>query len=60
MAQSVAAQPEVSLAVAAEDRSGVVQARAEAVRRATGTSFVVVTDRAGIALTRIRRRSVAG
>jgi two-component system CitB family sensor kinase len=48
VAQSVAAQPEVALAVSAEDRSGDVQARAESVRRATGTSFVVVTDRAGI------------
>ena len=48
VAQSVAADPAVARAVAKEDRSGVVQARAEAVRRATGTSFVVVTDRDGI------------
>ena len=48
VAESVAAEPEIARAVAAGDRSGVVQARAEAVRRATGTSFVVVTDRAGI------------
>src|SRR3954469_5119157 len=48
VAQAVAAEPEVAKAVAARDRSGVVQARAEAVRRATGTSFVVVTDRGGI------------
>jgi two-component system CitB family sensor kinase len=48
VAQSVAADPEIARAVAAGDRSGVVQARAEAVRRATGTSFVVVTDRRGI------------
>jgi two-component system CitB family sensor kinase len=48
VAQSVAAQPEIADAIAAEDRSGVVQARADAVRRATGTSFVVVTDRRGI------------
>jgi two-component system CitB family sensor kinase len=48
VAQSVAANPEIGRAVAARDRGGVVQARAEAVRRATATSFVVVTDRAGI------------
>jgi two-component system, CitB family, sensor kinase len=48
VAEAVAAEPEVATAVAARDRSGVVQARAEAVRRATGTSFVVVTDRRGI------------
>src|SRR4051812_3449101 len=48
VAQSVAAAPEVAQAVAAGNRGGTVQARAEAVRRATGTSFVVVTDRRGI------------
>src|SRR3954452_13316391 len=48
VAQSVAAQPEIAPAVAADDTSGTVQTRAEAVRRATGTSFVVVTDRRGI------------
>jgi two-component system CitB family sensor kinase len=48
VAQSVAAEPAIARAVAKEDSSGVVQARAEAVRRATGTSFVVVTDRDGI------------
>jgi two-component system, CitB family, sensor kinase len=48
VAQSVAADPEVTRAIAAGDRSGIVQQRAEAVRRATGTSFVVVTDRQGI------------
>jgi two-component system, CitB family, sensor kinase len=48
VAQSVAASPEVAAAVATGDRSGAVQARAEAVRRTTGTSFVVVTDRQGI------------
>jgi two-component system CitB family sensor kinase len=48
VAEAVAAEPEVARAVAAENRSGVVQARAEAVRRATGTAFVVVTDRRGI------------
>src|SRR3954468_159427 len=48
VAESVAAAPEVAQAVAAGDRSGTVQTRAEAVRRATGTSFVAVTDRRGI------------
>src|SRR3954451_10052256 len=48
VAQSVAAQPEIARAVADDDRAGIVQHRAEAVRRATGTSFVVVTDRRGI------------
>ena len=35
-------------ALAAGDRSGIVQQRAEAVRRATRTAFVVVADRQGI------------
>lgn len=48
VARSVAATPEVAGAVAAANRSGVVQRRAEAVRRATGMSFVVVTDTRGI------------
>src|SRR3954463_1547259 len=48
VAQSVGAQPEIARAVADDDRAGIVQARAEQVRRATGTSFVVVTDRRGI------------
>jgi two-component system CitB family sensor kinase len=48
VARSVAATPEVAGAVAAADRSGVVQTRAEAVRRATRTAFVVVTDDRGI------------
>jgi two-component system, CitB family, sensor kinase len=48
VAEAVAAEPEVARAVASGDRRGVVQARAEAARRATGTAFVVVTDRRGI------------
>jgi two-component system, CitB family, sensor kinase len=48
VARSVAAVPEIARAVARADRSGVVQRRAEAVRRATRTSFVVVTDDRGI------------
>jgi two-component system CitB family sensor kinase len=46
-ARSVAAVPEIAAAVEREDRSGVVQRRAEAVRRATGMDFVVVTDARG-------------
>jgi two-component system CitB family sensor kinase len=47
-ARAVSAVPEIATAVAAQDRSGVVQRRAEAVRRATGMDFVVVTDARGI------------
>ena len=47
-ARSVAAVPEIAAAVADQDRSGVVQRRAEAVRRAADTDFVVVTDTRGI------------
>jgi len=48
VAQSVAAMPEVARAIDAADRSGVVQRRAEAIRRSSGMAFVVVTDRKGI------------
>jgi two-component system CitB family sensor kinase len=48
VARSVAATPEVARAVARGDRGGEVQRRAEAIRRATGTTFVVVTDDRGI------------
>jgi two-component system CitB family sensor kinase len=48
VARSVSADPRVAAAVARRDRSGTVQRRAEAVRRATHTAFVVVTDRRGI------------
>jgi two-component system CitB family sensor kinase len=48
VARSVAATPEIGRAVARGDRTGEVQRRAEAIRRATGTTFVVVTDRRGI------------
>ena len=44
----MAADPEVAHALAVGDRSGIVQQRAEAVRRATRTAFVVVADRQGI------------
>src|SRR5215207_7570335 len=48
IARSVAAAPEIAAAVARGGRSGIVQRRAEAMRRATGVSFVVVADRRGI------------
>ena len=48
VARSVAATPEIARALEQADRSGVVQARAERVRRETGTSFVVVADERGI------------
>jgi len=48
VAQAVAATPEIARAIAAADRSGVVQRRAEAVRRNSGMAFVVVTDTDGI------------
>jgi two-component system CitB family sensor kinase len=48
VARSVAATPEIAEAVARQDRGGAVQTRAEAVRRATGVAFVVVTDDHGI------------
>jgi two-component system, CitB family, sensor kinase len=48
VARTVAAMPEIQRAVAAGDRGGVVQRRAEAVRRSTRTAFVVVTDDRGI------------
>jgi two-component system CitB family sensor kinase len=48
VAQSVAAMPQIAHAVAANDRSGIVQRLAERVRLATGVAFVVVTDGHGI------------
>ena len=48
VARSVTADRQIAAAVARADRSGRVQRRAEAVRRATRTAFVVVTDRDGI------------
>jgi two-component system, CitB family, sensor kinase len=47
-ARAVAASPEIAAAVEREDRSGGVQRRAEAVRRAARMDFVVVTDARGI------------
>jgi two-component system CitB family sensor kinase len=48
VARSVAATPEIVRALERGDRSGVVQVRAERVRRETRTSFVVVADVRGI------------
>jgi two-component system CitB family sensor kinase len=50
IAHSVSADPVIADAAARRDDSGLVQRRAEAVRRATGASFVVVTDDKGIRL----------
>jgi two-component system CitB family sensor kinase len=50
LARSVAADPVIGDAVAGGDPQGVVQDRAERIRRTTGALFVVVTDRHGIRL----------
>ena len=50
LARSVAADPVIGDAVAGGDPQGVVEERAERIRRATGALFVVVTDRRGIRL----------
>jgi two-component system CitB family sensor kinase len=48
VARAVAAVPEFARAIESADRSGVVQRRAEAIRRSSRMAFVVVTDRNGI------------
>jgi two-component system, CitB family, sensor kinase len=48
IAQSVAANTDVQDALLAGDTSGTVQRAAESVRRSTGATYVVVTDRSGI------------
>jgi two-component system CitB family sensor kinase len=48
VARAAGAIPEIAEAVEQGDRSGVVQRRAEAIRKATGMDFVVVADRRGI------------
>lgn len=48
IAESVAASTSVQEALLAQDRSGTIQETAQAVRRATGATYVVVTDRRGI------------
>jgi len=47
IAQSVAASTAVQQALIAGDPGGTIQAAAQAVRRSTGATYVVVTDRAG-------------
>lgn len=48
IAQSVASMASVQQALLLGDRGGAVQTAAEQVRRNTGATYVVVTDRAGI------------
>jgi two-component system CitB family sensor kinase len=48
VAQAVAADPQIAEAIVDRDPDGLVQQRAEAVRRQTGALFVVVTDDRGI------------
>jgi two-component system CitB family sensor kinase len=48
VAQSVAADPAIAVAIVDRDPDGLVQRRAEAVRRQSGALFVVVTDDRGI------------
>lgn len=48
VARAVSAIPEIADAVARGDRSGIVQRRGEAVRRAARVDFVVVADMRGI------------
>ncbi|GGK75591.1 sensor histidine kinase [Mangrovihabitans endophyticus] len=50
VAHTLAADPAIVSAAAAEDPHGTLQARAEAARAASGALFVVVTDRHGIRL----------
>lgn len=48
IAASVAQMPDIRRAVGTHDRGGTIQSLAEQVRRGTGASYVVVTDRAGL------------
>jgi two-component system CitB family sensor kinase len=48
IAESVASDSTIQDALLSGDPSGVIQKAAEQVRRATGATYVVVTDRAGI------------
>lgn len=54
IARTIAATPELVAAAARNDRSGFVQRRAEAIRRATGASNVVLANRRGIRLSHSR------
>src|SRR5215207_4307389 len=48
IAASVAEMPDIRRSLAADDRSGAVQALAEQIRRSTDASYVVVADRTGL------------
>ena len=48
IAESVAANSDIQEELLSGDRSGLIQKSAEQVRKSTGASYVVVTDRAGI------------
>jgi two-component system CitB family sensor kinase len=48
VAQAVASEPGIASEIAAHDRSGIVEQKAEAVRKSTGALFVVITDDHGI------------
>ena len=50
VAETVASLPEVQAAVVSPDGAAIAQPLAEAIRRTSGASFVVVTDRLGIRL----------
>jgi two-component system CitB family sensor kinase len=50
VAHTLAADPAIAAAAAADDPQGVLPARAEAARLASGALFVVITDRLGIRL----------
>ena len=48
IANTVAQMPDIQRALLAGDPGGVIQRRAEQVRRSSGASYVVVTDRTGL------------
>lgn len=50
VAHTLAADPAIPAAAATGDPTGLLQARAEAARKASGALFVVITDRNGIRL----------
>lgn len=58
LARAVAADPVIADAAARGDPRGVVEQRAERVRKATGALFVVVTDRRGIRLAHPNRDEI--
>lgn len=48
IAQTVAADPSIRQALLSRDQSGTIEAIAEQIRRSSGASYVVVTDREGV------------